>query len=677
MIVRSHSDNPVIAAAMSGDIQALKDAIKQVGTKKDINEALLAAVAHGHIEAMSLLLEYGAKVNYRDDQGVTAIAWAVQMGHITLFNRLVDQGAALNVRHYDGTTLLMLALRFKQETIVKMLIDSGFKIDDECQHYLSQFKSEEKVLDEVVVENINEATNKEKLLSAVQRGNSQCVKTLLNGCNASGIALRDIRKAFELAHQNGNESVIWDFKDFFRKGRLLIESAKNKNFDEMRKLITEEGVYVNLGDANGITPLMYVAKYDNREAAELLLGKGADVNLKNNEKWTALHAAARHAGWEMCQLLIKAGADVNAVNDVGCKPIQLGAWRRHHGELIVKCLLEAGTILDMAKIKKDAQVNPTKGKSYHTIVKMLVICLKENINKLFSSGLEGEAFDAVVIDTNTKMQYLNREEAEKKEVKEALTFSIKNIENKLKNEVGIEGLAIILNNMKKLEEHLLFIQEDERLESMLSMLIASIDRKMKAVSDSPLAENKAMPDIKESEVLFDLILSLVNHPLSGYAIEQIIRKHLLSTPTQSQQDQLIQFLTKTLSSEQRSLVKKHLYNAIDGWSKDCKLEEFVEDHQDDSVSELVIDAIKRCYDEYKTNETKAHHGLQPILFEILKTSESGRVNVDTGTWNDFVRLMKNGNFLKVHPLQSQGVFGGETKRESKMVQELKSFKPGT
>jgi ankyrin repeat protein len=698
MIARPYSRNPVIAAAMSGDIQALKDAIKQVGTKKDINEALLAAVAHGHIRAMHLLFEYGAKVNYRDDQGATAIAWAVQMGHITLFNRLVDQGAALNVRLYDGATLLMLALRFKRDDIIQFLVKKGFKINDECQDYLSQFKSEEKASDEAVVDDLSEATNQEKLVSAVHRGDSEQVKALLNCCDASGIALDDIKRASDLAYKNKNFAVISVFTDFFRKGRCLIDSAENKKFDEMRRLITEEGVYVNLGDSDGITSLMYVAKYDNREAAELLLGKGADVNLKSNGKWTALHAAARHAGWEMCQLLIKAGADVNAVNEQDCKPIQSGGWRRHHGKLIMKCLLEAGTTLNMHKIKEKSQENLLTTKTYSRVIEMLVVCLKENINKLFSSSLEGEAFDAVLIDTNLKMEYLDEQEAEKKAVREALILSIKNIENKLKNEAGVEGLAVILNNMKQLVERLLFIQDDESLKQRLLTLIVSIDSKMKEVFNSISSENKAMPDIQawmekinpvsdESKALFGLILNLADRKLADSAIEQLIIKHLLNKPTQTQQNELIKFLTKTLNSEQRSRVKKHLYDAIERWSKEYTLES-VEENQDDPASELVIEAIKRYYEDYKKDEIKASedelyhenrsaHYIQPTLFEILRISEGGRVNANTGTWNDFVNLMKNGNFLKTHPLQSQGVFKNKTKREEKVVKEMKSFTLGT
>ena len=125
---------------------------------------------------------------------------------------------------------------------------------------------------------------------------------------------------------------------------------------------------------------------------------------------------------------------------------------------------------------------------------------------------------------------------------------------------------------------------------------------------------------------------------------------------------------------------------MDGWSKEYKMEEvsLIKEEQDEPASRLIIDVIKASYEAYKHDEIKAStdelyrknrsaHYKMPILFEILRVSESGRVDVDTGTWSDFVKLMKDGNFLKTHPLQSQGVFKDKTKREERVAKELKSF----
>lgn len=56
------------------------------------------------------------------------------------------------------------------------------------------------------------------------------------------------------------------------------------------KKFIEYGVDVN-ESRNGMTPLMYAARYNNAEIAQFLIEKGADVSAKDNNGFTALQLA--------------------------------------------------------------------------------------------------------------------------------------------------------------------------------------------------------------------------------------------------------------------------------------------------------------------------------------------------------------------------------------------------
>lgn len=56
------------------------------------------------------------------------------------------------------------------------------------------------------------------------------------------------------------------------------------------KKFVEYGVDVN-ESKNGMTPLMYAARYNNAEIAKFLIEKGADISAKDNNGFTALKLA--------------------------------------------------------------------------------------------------------------------------------------------------------------------------------------------------------------------------------------------------------------------------------------------------------------------------------------------------------------------------------------------------
>ncbi|MGO8693737.1 MAG: ankyrin repeat domain-containing protein [Rectinemataceae bacterium] len=94
----------------------------------------------------------------------------------------------------------------------------------------------------------------------------------------------------------------------------LFELVKTGSLQDVKAAV-DKGADVNARDpANGWTPLMYAARYNqNPEVLNVLLKAGAKVDARADDGSTPLMCAALiNANPEVISALLKAGADVNA-----------------------------------------------------------------------------------------------------------------------------------------------------------------------------------------------------------------------------------------------------------------------------------------------------------------------------------------------------------------------------
>ncbi len=109
-------------AARKGDLQAIKDALKQGA---DVNAktpygvtALHFAADKGHAEVVKLLLENKAKVNEKDTfYGTTPITWASSHNHVAVVEALLGAGAT------GGQSILLGAIREGNVAMTKVVIE--------------------------------------------------------------------------------------------------------------------------------------------------------------------------------------------------------------------------------------------------------------------------------------------------------------------------------------------------------------------------------------------------------------------------------------------------------------------------------------------------------------------------------------------------------------------------
>ncbi|MEB3327829.1 MAG: ankyrin repeat domain-containing protein [Candidatus Sericytochromatia bacterium] len=96
-----------------------------VNQAADMNRELLVAAAYGHLWRVRSLVEGGANVNWRDEEGYTPLTWAAQHGHTAVVDYLLGRFAGLNPSDKTGYTPLMWAAQEGHTGVVELLLRRG------------------------------------------------------------------------------------------------------------------------------------------------------------------------------------------------------------------------------------------------------------------------------------------------------------------------------------------------------------------------------------------------------------------------------------------------------------------------------------------------------------------------------------------------------------------------
>ena len=307
--IENHADMVRALAALGADVNA-RASVTTLAQRPGIPSkgfvqiprgamtALMFAAREDAREAATALLDAGAKVDYQDPGGVTALLAAVHNGHLQMAEILLARGASPS----DGSLYVAVEMRSLKTNdvrpiptreemgdtlrLIRRLLELGAAVDAPLTRELQA-----RIVGFARPRYVTEMT---PLLRAARSRDVAAMELLLaHGADARRRA--DDGMTVVMAAIEGDESL--DDFDFGGHGRLAYRQA---------------------------TPR------DTLESVAAALTRGADVNAADRQGVTALHLAARHGADELVSWLARHGARVAARDKAGRTPLDeaLGASQR-------------------------------------------------------------------------------------------------------------------------------------------------------------------------------------------------------------------------------------------------------------------------------------------------------------------------------------------------------------
>ena len=260
-------------------VQVLIDAGADIDTRNnDGHSPLHCASTSGALEVVKVLVEAGAGVNVTDDYGRTCLFHAASNGHTETVRYLVGL-PEVDVNHCDRyyRTALHCAARELHPDVVQVLIDAGADI------------------------NIENADGWSPLVCVVET-------------RASGLeVVKMLVRAGSSVTQNYGLSL----------------AASNGHTETVRYLVGLPEVDVNHRDQYNMTALHRAASKGHTDVVRVLIDAGADIDTKNDDGHSPLHLASCSGALEVVKMLVEAGAGVCLTDDDGLTCLILAASNGH------------------------------------------------------------------------------------------------------------------------------------------------------------------------------------------------------------------------------------------------------------------------------------------------------------------------------------------------------------
>jgi len=222
-------DFPLHFAANIGDLEGVVRELQQgvpvnAPEGKKNSSALMFAAERGFLPIVTLLVDKGADVNYRNTYGYTALHAAVSGSHAEVVSALLEKGADVHAIEEKGRTPLFFAIGQKALDVVRLLKEHGADVNARDKtHWTPLFAAIEKNDPEIArylieqgaqVKTDDGGGTRSPLLAAAYYGNVEMVKLLLDaGADVSvrmskGHMSYQNQSALDIAQRQGHAEVV-------------------------------------------------------------------------------------------------------------------------------------------------------------------------------------------------------------------------------------------------------------------------------------------------------------------------------------------------------------------------------------------------------------------------------------------------------------------------------------
>ncbi len=231
----SYTDKEIISFIESGNFQTIKKLIESksldVNYNLDIDEyskstPLIQAIKYKQTDIINYLLENNADVNLKEElTGFTPLM--ASLHDITITELLIEKGADIEAKDDDGINALVYASTYNNEEMVKFLLEKGADANTVCE-----------------IENEHTDIASTPLMNAAYRGNTNIINMLLeNGADINyttdfGMTALMMAASFNqfgaakvLLENNADTSITDEY------GRTALDLAKLEDYKDIVELL--------------------------------------------------------------------------------------------------------------------------------------------------------------------------------------------------------------------------------------------------------------------------------------------------------------------------------------------------------------------------------------------------------------------------------------------------------
>ncbi|CEL10820.1 hypothetical protein ASPCAL13929 [Aspergillus calidoustus] len=270
--------SPLICAAVgdhAGAAKLLIDAGANVNAHGVSSEQpIIAAVTHGHVHVVRVLLAAAAKLDSRI-RGGALLSYAAGKGNVEVVKLLLAPRSSISLTQDEVGAALEDAIQNGHQEVVRFLTQTGIDLERRVNNYRTP------------------------LFVACTRETNDMVRLLI-----------DLGASTETPYSDG--------KPLLHK----VISEGRPNFNETVTLLLDKNASIEARDRSGSTPLITAVLYYCLDTVKLLLSRNADVEARNNEGFNPLLLAICNDFHQAVRVLLHDGnADASASYPDGDTPL--------------------------------------------------------------------------------------------------------------------------------------------------------------------------------------------------------------------------------------------------------------------------------------------------------------------------------------------------------------------